>query len=1054
MGCRVCGAEPREDARFCDACGSPISDRQPAEYKQVTVLFADVVHSMDIAAAVGAERLREIMTEVFNRSGAVVQRYGGTVDKFTGDGIMAVFGAPTALEDHAVRACLAASAVQVDVQQLAAQVDRRDGVALQLRVGLNSGEVIAGEIGSGPSGYTTVGEQVGMAQRMESVAPPGGVMLSESTARLAARAVELGEREMVHIKGAEHPVPAHRLLGIAAAQERTSRRDSTFVGRQWELTALTGILERSASGTGSVVGVVGPPGIGKSRIVAEVVDIARARDIEVFSTYCESHTNEVPFHAVGRLLRSAFGVDELDDESLARTRVRAQVPGADDADLVLLDDVLGIRDPAVDLPDIAPDARRRRLTALVNSASLARPTPGVYVIEDAHWIDEVSESMLADFVSVVAHTRSMVVVTYRPEYHGALSHAAGAQTIALAPLDHSQTATLVAELVGSAQSVTGLTSQIAERADGNPFFVEEIVRDLADRGVLTGDRGNYSFSGEADEVTVPPTLQAAIAARIDRLDADAKHTLNAAAVIGLRFGDDLLSELVDDPALRTLIEAELIDQVMFTPRAEYAFRHPLIRFVAYQSQLKADRADVHRHVAAAIERRSPGSADENAALVAEHLEAAGDLHEAFGWHMRAGTWLTNRDISAARMSWQRARHVADQLPADDAQRLSMRIAPRTLMCASLWRTGGSVADTGFDELRDLTAAADDKVSLAIAMSGRSLALLVHAQFREAAQLASEVVSLLDAIDDPTLTLSLLYAAKAAKFATGEIAELMRLTQLCIDIADGDITKGNLVIGSPLASAVAYRGLARCCLGDPDWESDFDEVLSISRQASDSMVYAVSLLYRYGTALPNGCLVADDDDLRKTDEALLVAERAGDDFAVTSAKFARGLVLAYQRGPRCAEALDLLGIAADAARQEIFTMWTLPIIDFEIAKGKAETGDLDGAIELMRTLVDTEFASGQLISRAPAVTLLVDLLLERATASDLPEAQDAVDRLSDDPTEPGVVIDEMALLRGRAQLAKAHGDTDAFQRIVSEYRDKAISYGFEGHLAMADAMTAG
>ncbi|MDT5161081.1 MAG: adenylate cyclase, partial [Mycobacterium sp.] len=1046
MGCRVCGAEPRENARFCDACGSPMGDGQPAEYKQVTILFADVVHSMDIAAAVGAERLREIMAEVFNRSGAVVQRYGGTVDKFTGDGIMAVFGAPTALEDHAVRACLAASAVQTEIQQLATKVERRDGVALQLRVGLNSGEVIAGEIGSGPSGYTTVGEQVGMAQRMESVAPPGGVMLSESTARLAARAVELGEREMVHIKGAEHPVPAHRLLGIAHAQERTSRRDSTFVGRQWELSALNGILERSVSGTGSVVGIVGPPGIGKSRIVAEVVDIARGRAIEVFSTYCESHTKEVPFHAVARLLRSAFGVDELDDESVARTRVRAQIPGADSADLVLLDDVLGISDPAVDLPDIASDARRRRLTALVNSASLARPSPRVYVIEDAHWIDEVSESMLADFMSVVGHTRSMVVVTYRPEYRGALSRTAGAQTIALAPLDHSQTATLVAELVGSEQSVTGLTSQIAERADGNPFFVEEIVRDLADRGVLTGGRGNYSFSGEADEVTVPPTLQAAIAARIDRLDTVAKHTLNAAAVIGLRFGDDLLAELVDDPVLPTLIEAELIDQVMFTPWAEYAFRHPLIRFVAYQSQLKTDRADIHRRVAAAIERRSPGSVDENAALVAEHLETAGDLHDAFAWHMRAGTWLTNRDISAARMSWQRALQVADQLPADDPPRLAMRIAPRTLMCGSAWRTGGTVADTGFDELRDLTAAADDKVSLAIGMSGRTVALVVHAEFRAAAQLASEVVSLLESIDDPTLTLSLLYAALCSKFPIGELSEVTRQAQLCIDLADGDAEKGDLVIASPLAAALMFRGLARCCQGDPGWESDFDEAVSIGRRLADPTTYAVGLLYRYGIGLPNGCLAVDADDLAMTAEALLLAERSGDDFALNSARFARGLVLAHHRGPQCAEAVDLMEIAGDAARREIFTMWVLPIIGLETAKEKAHTGDLDDAIALARALVDAEFASGQLSGKGPAVTLLVELLLQRAAEADASEAQAAVDRLAALETEPGVVLIEVALLRVRALLAKAHGDADAFQRIVREYRERATAYGFEGHLA--------
>jgi class 3 adenylate cyclase len=207
--CRTCGTEPRAGARFCDGCGAPVTQPDTrAEYKQVTVLFADVVHSMDIAAAVGPERLREIMTELVNRASAVVQRYGGTVDKFTGDGIMAVFGAPVALEDHAIRACLAALSVQQEVQRLAVDVRERDGVELQLRVGLNSGEVIAGEIGSGALGYTAVGEQVGMAQRMESVAPPGGVMLSAPTARLVEGAAALGESELVSIKGADKPVPA------------------------------------------------------------------------------------------------------------------------------------------------------------------------------------------------------------------------------------------------------------------------------------------------------------------------------------------------------------------------------------------------------------------------------------------------------------------------------------------------------------------------------------------------------------------------------------------------------------------------------------------------------------------------------------------------------------------------------------------------------------------------------------------------------------------------------------------------------------------------------
>ena len=226
-----------------------------AEYKQVTVLFADVVHSMDIAATVGAERLREIMMELANRCAAVVQRYGGTVDKFTGDGIMAVFGAPVALEDHAVRACVAALGVQEETKRLAVEVRELDGVDLQLRVGLNSGEVIAGEIGSGPFGYTAVGEQVGMAQRMESVAPPGGVMLSASTARLVEHSAVLSEPAKVHIKGSDQPVAAQRLLGVPEQDRRAAGAASTLVGRRWELAAVEGLLERAIVSHGAVVGV-------------------------------------------------------------------------------------------------------------------------------------------------------------------------------------------------------------------------------------------------------------------------------------------------------------------------------------------------------------------------------------------------------------------------------------------------------------------------------------------------------------------------------------------------------------------------------------------------------------------------------------------------------------------------------------------------------------------------------------------------------------------------------------------------------------------------------
>ena len=244
----------------------------------------------------------------------------------------------------------------------------------------------------------------------------------------------------------------------------------------------------------------------------------------------------------------------------------------------------------------------------------------------------------------------------------------GAPSIALAPLSDSETAALVSQLLGPDPSAGGLGQRIAERAAGNPFFAEEMVRDLAERGVLQGQSGAYISTAEAAAVNVPPTLQATIAARIDRLDPKAKCTLSAAAVIGSRFDLDLLTLLGVEPVDDDLVRAELIDQVRFTRRPEYVFHHPLIRTVAYEAQLKFDRAELHRRVAAAIESGDPAAAEQNAALIAEHLQAAGDLHAAYGWQMRAATWATNRDIGAARLSWERAQKRGRHGPCPDPGR--------------------------------------------------------------------------------------------------------------------------------------------------------------------------------------------------------------------------------------------------------------------------------------------------------------------------------------------------------------------------------------------------
>jgi adenylate cyclase len=1047
VACRTCGTEPRENARFCHSCGSPLNEiANRAEYKQVTVLFADVVRSMDIASAVGAERLREIMGQLVNSAAAVVQRYGGTVDKFTGDGIMAVFGAPMALEDHAIRACRAALGIQDEAARLAADVDARDAVDLQLRVGLNSGQVIAGEIGSGPFRYTAVGDQVGMAQRMESVAPPGGVMISESSARLVKHVAVLSEMEMVSIKGADAPVPAHRLVAMEPHRGPRGRSEATLVGRQQQTGTLVELLDRSMSGHGGVVGVVGAAGIGKSRVVREAAAIAAARDVDVVWTFCESLASGIPLHVVSSLLRAAAGVGELEGAS-AREQVRVRFSGADREDLLLLDDLLGIADPDVAPPHIDPDARRRRLTALVKGALRTRATPVVFVIEDAQWVDDVSESMLADFLSVVPQTPIMVVITYRPEYRGALTQAAGAQTVSLAPLSNSDVKVLIAELLGSDSSVAELSMTVADRASGNPFFAEEIVRDLIERDVLVGDQGAHVCRTDVAEVSVPATLQAAIAARIDRLEPGAKRCVTAAAVIGSRFDIDLLTALQVEPALDEPVKAELIDQVSVSPRAEYAFHHPMVHAVAYESQLKSDRAELHRRLADVIEARDPASVDQNAALIAEHVQAAGDVAAAYGWHMRAGAWLSQRDIAAADRSWERARDLADALPTDYEYRTAMRIAPRALLCANAARVHAPDSDARFEELDELCRVADDKGSLAFGMAGQIPMLMLRGRVREAAQLAAEFMNLVESIGDPTLTIVLSFVALPISLETGHVDEVLRWSQNAIDMA-----KGNPFVGPMVAGALAIRGTARWAEGHSGWRDDLDQAVAMGCGA-DPMVHGYVVSVAYTSAIAMGVMLADDGALTNIDEALQVAERSSDDIALGLARMTMGIALAHRDSPAERErGASVLAQVREMCLAERFYASELPLIEVYAARERAAGGDRDGALQLIRKAVDDMFDRGQRGYFTWATGVLVEMLLASGAEGDINDAQSAVDRLATGPTDEGVMLREIWLLRLRTLLARARGDEVGYRDLLQRYRLLATSLGFEGHMAMVEAMT--
>ena len=652
--------------------------------------------------------------------------------------------------------------------------------------------------------------------------------------------------------------------------------------------------------------------------------------------------------------------------------------------------------------------------------------------------------------AVIPQTSSLVLVTYRPDYHGALSRASGAQTIALAPLSDPETTALATELLGPDPSVNALATLIVERSGGNPFFAQEIVRDLAERNVLQGPPGGYVSAADAAEVTMPATVQATIAARIDRLDPAAKRTLSAAAVIGTKFSRDLLETLGVEPILDELLNGQFIDQITFTQQSKYAFHHPLIRTVAYESQLKSDRAELHRRFASAIEAGQRGPADENAALIAEHLEAAGDLHAAYGWQMRAATWANNRDIAAARLSWERAEKIADALPASDPHRTTLLIAPRTMLCATAFRVYEHAAGERFEDLRLLCNAAGDKASLAIAMAGLVMDHAFGGRVREAAQLASETMDLAEAVGDPTLTVALSTSPLYAKLENTEYCEALQWSHRLIGLADGDASKGNLVIGSPLALALATRGLARSSLGRPGWRDDMQHGLDISRDA-DPVSHATVISWVYNAGITSGVFRPDDRVVRQIEESLHIAERSSDDLAVAIARMTLGHTLMDR--PTAAERDRGQRVLTEFSEEHAeHFLADLPIVTVYLERERARRGDPDEAIPRMRAAVDHLFRDGRLLGWGICATgVLVETLLDRGTDDDVAEAEAAIERFATAPTDDGVVMVDIWLLRLRALLARTQGDDTSYRDYRDRYRAMARTLGFEGHVDWAEAM---
>ena len=679
--CASCGFLNEGGEKFCGGCGTSLTPAptlaepkfgSPQSYtpkhlaekiltskaalegerKQVTVLFADLKGSMELLADRDPEEARKLLDPVLEHMMEAVHRYEGTVNQVMGDGIMALFGAPLAHEDHAVRACYAALRMQESVKRYAEGVFRTYGVTVRIRVGLNSGEVVVRAIGSDlHMDYTAVGQTTHLAARMEQLADPGTTLLTTAVLQFAEGYVEVTTRGGVPVKGLAEPVEVYELVGAGAVRSRlhasVARGLSRFVGRDNELDQLRRALEGAGAGHGQVVAVVGEPGVGKSRLYWELTHSHRAQAWLILESGAVSYGKATPYLAVIDLLKAYFQVQTRDDSRMIREKVTGKVLALDrrlESSLPALLALLDVPPEEADWEQLDPAERRQRTLDGVKRLLLreGQVQPLMVLFEDLHWIDGETQALLDSLVESLPTTRLLLLVNYRPEYQ----HGWGSKTfyrqLRLDPLPAESAEDLLAGLLGPDASLDPLRRALIEQTEGNPLFLEESVRMLVETRLLIGERGAYRAAHDAKAVQVPATVQAILAARIDRLSPEDKRLLQAASAIGKDVPFGILyaiGELSEDhcrQGLARLQAAEFLYEARLFPDLEYTFKHALTHEVAYGSLLLERRRMLHVRLVEALEALAPERVAEQVDRLAHHALRGEVWDKALAYLRQAG----------------------------------------------------------------------------------------------------------------------------------------------------------------------------------------------------------------------------------------------------------------------------------------------------------------------------------------------------------------------------------------------------------------------------------
>jgi adenylate cyclase len=936
---------------------------------------------------------------------------------------MALFGAPIAHEDHARRACYAALQMLDDVAGYAGELRRAKGLNFSTRIGINSGEVVTGAIGEGS--YTAIGHTVGLAQRMEALAEPGKAYVTEHTTELSRGYLDLRDLGEFEIKGASHPVQVFELAGVGQARSRLDlareRGFSRFVGREGEIATLAEALGRAREGEANAIGVVAEAGVGKSRLYHEFVERCRSEGTEVFQAQGQAHGKSIPFMPILQMLRAFFGIGDSDPEQLAREKIAGRALLLDAAfadDLPLMFDFLGVPDPERPVPQMSPEARQRALADVLCRlvSNPARKKTLVLVIEDLHWVDEGSQTMLNGLIGGFDGTRTLVLANYRPEYAPQWREEPAWQAIELAPLRQEDTRELLRDLAGEDPSLDGLDEPIHERTAGNPFFIEEIVRELAESGYLEGERGAYRLAKPTEDAGVPVTVQAVLAARIDRLGHDAKHLLQVASVLGKEVSGEALAmaagldEEEMDRALRELVDGGFLYEAELYPQRLLAFRHPLTREVAYGTQLAEQRATTHAKAAwALIELNPPDRYDELSALIADHLRQGGETLEAARWSARGAHWAGHSRPHDALRLWHQAMELVDGLEEDE-ETAAMAVHSRLLQLQYAWRIGMSREEEErlASEAEAIATRRNDLHSLALLKVATAVRPGLPHHGPTWLEAVRETVELADRSGDRHLRAAVRGAGAYAYLCSADFEGFERILDEMLEIVgdDGSVGAG-IVLGSPIAWGLMGKGMIRreklefeaaealfdraleAALEEDDpetasWVRSNQASLVIRRDPEAALAIArrnVELTDRLGDvfsrslALSNlswAQLIAEENEPAL--ESIEASERlyreamdnGGEMEGWRGQLRARALVLVGREE----EALEVAEAAACVTREREM-LWSYPVAMLTLARARAAVG-VDG--------VDEAFNEAERVARETgATTLLMDIAAEREQA---------------------------------------------------------------------------